>query len=140
MLNNSKNRNLLILPLQDPGDKILTAQSQHLVSSIQNFLGNTISWFRKVTSARNSEYQTDCFGWKVLCHKAVKISKFQLVPYVPNKRQILCQKGKIFPLKCVKQPRMMVHTYNLSTQETEIGGCLQVGGQPGLHNEFINLD
>lgn len=30
---------------------------------------------------------------------------------------------------------MLVHTYNLSTWETEIGG-LQICGQPGLLNDF----
>jgi hypothetical protein len=31
----------------------------------------------------------------------------------------------------------MVHTFNPSTQEAEVGGSLWVPGQPGLQREFL---
>jgi hypothetical protein len=38
--------------------------------------------------------------------------------------------------KFLIEPRVGVHTFNLSTPEAEAGGSLLAQGQPGLHSEF----
>jgi hypothetical protein len=76
-----------------------------------------------------------------ICRNCLRLEKSPPEKSKGNNYDYQSQQRKIhdawYSIKVTRQLGMVVHTYNSSTQEAEVGG-LRVRGQPGLHSEVMS--